>query len=673
MLNTSVHWLLVAIDVSVKSLLMAVVAILLLRLLRIRNSGVRHRVWAGVLCGMLTLPILSRIVPTVPLPFSIDTAWLNSLAEYDLPSEQIAEPESSGPGISAMPAEFIEAPATAANEPFRQQWPSSTPAAPTSFQTPPERSRADVDLHFVTQEAAPDVDATEGQPAHASAPRVPSHIKVLRWLPLAVAVVWLAGAMTMLLRLLLGLVATRGIVHRAINVAGFVPQDSRARVRESSEVRVPVTVGLFRPCILLPTEWREWSSEKLRAVMTHESSHVERSDFSFAVLAELNRCLYWFHPLSWWLRIRLSDLAEEACDDAAIGLTGDPTGYARHLLEVAASLSPGEGRVCRPGLSMARKSNVEGRIHTILDLTRPLSDRLTWKATALIVAVMLPVIAMAAAIRPAGPKETSTELVQDADRETPGNNAGVVGDSQSVSDSGHRPGSPESPAASATPPANYTLAGTVLNPDGTPAVGARLYLVYSGRRLDDGKSSFAETDREGHFEATVDAAICDGQTSIIARSKLWEYGFGHKPAVVFDASGELEKTTEDYWKEILKKRLRNREAVIQLVPDLPVRGKVLTAEGIPVVGARIQVLNVLDGREGNLDNWRTEATKEHADYSKVVKHIHRVVGRDLTLTAFAASRTDDTGSFFVQGLGKDRIASLAILSTGWRSPRQKFE
>ena len=100
---------------------------------------------------------------------------------------------------------------------------------------------------------------------------------------------------------------------------------------------------------------------------------TERGDCLLALLAEVNRCWYWFHPLSWWLRQHLSTLAEAACDDAAVDSTGDRARYARHLLEVAAVVSTHRGRVAALGVSMARRTHVETRINSILDFTRPLS------------------------------------------------------------------------------------------------------------------------------------------------------------------------------------------------------------------------------------------------------------------------------------------------------------
>src|SRR5205814_2225266 len=53
----------------------------------------------------------------------------------------------------------------------------------------------------------------------------------------------------------------------------------RVAVRESPAVDSPLTLGLFRPIILLPAGWREWSAEQLGLVLAHELAHVRRCDF----------------------------------------------------------------------------------------------------------------------------------------------------------------------------------------------------------------------------------------------------------------------------------------------------------------------------------------------------------------------------------------------------------
>src|SRR5262245_5661417 len=64
-------WLSLIIDISIKSILLAGVAALVLLALRLRDTNLRHRVWTAVLVGMLAMPALVYITPAVPLP-----SWL---------------------------------------------------------------------------------------------------------------------------------------------------------------------------------------------------------------------------------------------------------------------------------------------------------------------------------------------------------------------------------------------------------------------------------------------------------------------------------------------------------------------------------------------------------------------------------------------------------------------
>ena len=416
-----------------------------------------------------------------------------------------------------------------------------------------------------------------------------------------------------------------------------------------------------------PVEWRNWSTEKLQAVMTHELTHVERSDFVVALLAEVNRCLYWFHPLSWWLRTRLSDLAEEACDDAAIGLTGDPTGYARHLLEVAAAISTSRGRVIQPGLSMARQSNVEGRIDTILDFTRPLSRRLTWKATLLIATLAVPVIAVASALRPDG--ADSVMGVESGDRETVAEN---------IDDTLAQVETPVDGPATAPPgrttdrdaatPDSFRLSGKVLDPGGKPFKGARIHIAHWNSRMGKfTKKPFAESDADGQFDATLSADKCEANSRVIAVAD--GFGFAHDLAAAFDASGELLDAAPDYLQATFRKSLEGHDDTLKLTADThPISGQLRNAEGAPVAPTRIEILSISDGRNG-LDAWEAAAAKEDAVYQTVSKHVADVIsGPPAQLTATKIELNSD-GTFRIHGIGPDRIVDLAILAPNVASHR----
>lgn len=89
----------------------------------------------------------------------------------------------------------------------------------------------------------------------------------------------------------------------------------RPRVRVSTEVHVPVAVESDADVvILLPDSWKRWDETKLRLVMLHEMCHVKRNDPATTLLACFATCIFWFHPLAWFLKRRLASLAEDAGD-----------------------------------------------------------------------------------------------------------------------------------------------------------------------------------------------------------------------------------------------------------------------------------------------------------------------------------------------------------------------
>jgi bla regulator protein blaR1 len=160
----------------------------------------------------------------------------------------------------------------------------------------------------------------------------------------------------MLLRLTLGLALSWRLVHRSQPVRdGW---DVCDRIRKSKDVSAPVTV--FNT-ILLPSDCAGWTVETRKAVIAHEMCHVFGGDFYVLVIAQLNRAIFWFNPMSWWLHRRLSSLAELASDDAAIGVLGDGPGYAEILLEVVRRSDP-----MIVGVAMARPATIRHRIERIL-------------------------------------------------------------------------------------------------------------------------------------------------------------------------------------------------------------------------------------------------------------------------------------------------------------------
>ena len=330
-------------DVSIRSLCLAFIAFAMfavMRMHRMRSAAARHAIWSVVLGAMLVLPVLAPLVSPIAVKIAPRT-FLPAFAYQ--PGGALAHTRSSTNARTV------------------------TPTPPT--QAPP------------------------------------------RW-PALLAALYLTVALGFLARLLVGFRQSRRLLLGSETVrderALVLLQDLAGahsipwplpRLCALRAVAVPLTIGAKEPAILLPGDWQSWDDWKLRAVLTHELAHIRRGDWLVAVAASVNRSIFWFHPLAWWLERRLSALAEDACDEAALLLTGDAPRYAGTILEFAAALQASGGRLMQPGVAMARSSKVSRRIHRILE-TRQLAPGILRKSSwVAVLACALPLVYSAAALQ----------------------------------------------------------------------------------------------------------------------------------------------------------------------------------------------------------------------------------------------------------------------------------
>jgi Zn-dependent protease with chaperone function len=144
----------------------------------------------------------------------------------------------------------------------------------------------------------------------------------------ALAAVWAAGFVTMLVRL-----AWRIRASHAAHVTGD---------------GAPAVVGLFRPRILLPAGIeRVLTPSELEAVLLHEGTHARRRDNFIRLLHEIGVCVLWFHPLVWLAGSRISLFRELSCDESVVrGARG------RELVSALMKLAtPGETLLLQAGAS----------------------------------------------------------------------------------------------------------------------------------------------------------------------------------------------------------------------------------------------------------------------------------------------------------------------------------
>jgi beta-lactamase regulating signal transducer with metallopeptidase domain len=313
----------IAASSSLRIIVVAGVVAMLLAALRVSSGGVRHAACTAVLAAMLLMPILPRVVPAIAIPLG-------------LPEAADAAPWAPAPDGMAPTAPGRD------GERFGAQAPAGTNATqaravqPASVRTLPATS-----------------DATSWR------------LRALAIWPIAALGIYLTGVLFFLSRLLVGWVLMRRIVRGSHPVSADSTITSAA-ISDSPGVVVPLTAGVFRPRILLPSTWRTWPEEKLQAVLAHEVAHVRRRDPLIALAACVNRAVFWFNPLGWWLERTLAKSAEDACDDAALRTVTTPRRYAELLLDMAESVRSRSGRVAWQGVGVDGTGLLGQRIDRIL-------------------------------------------------------------------------------------------------------------------------------------------------------------------------------------------------------------------------------------------------------------------------------------------------------------------
>ncbi len=116
-------------------------------------------------------------------------------------------------------------------------------------------------------------------------------------------------------------------------------------IRQSSRFSAPLTYGIFRPVILMPTSTEWENTNALQYVLAHEYMHIRRFDSFTKLVLIAVLCVHWFNPLVWAMYILANRDIELSCDEAVVRLFGEnmKAAYARSLIsmeETRSSLAP---------------------------------------------------------------------------------------------------------------------------------------------------------------------------------------------------------------------------------------------------------------------------------------------------------------------------------------------
>ncbi|MEW5981848.1 MAG: M56 family metallopeptidase [Acidobacteriota bacterium] len=376
-------WLPILANAVLKATMLLAGAGLLTLALRRRSAAVRHLVWSMALAGSLATPVLMIVLPAWTLPVLPSAGSL---------SAERADPTTFG-GNESWPYSRVEALGT------------SGPATPSAgdHPAPPAAGQQANPAPGTMPDPGPREAA---QPvAGAGAGSTAGQLLVLI-LPGAATLlaIWGAVAFVLVGRLVVGHIRVRRMARRTAEAPGWEPlarvlsgQAGLARTPrfiEGAPSAMPMTWGLFRPVVMVPSVAADWPDARLRAVLLHELAHVRRRDCLTQTVAGLVCALYWFNPLAWVAAARLRAERERACDDTVLAAGADGGDYAEQLLDIARALRPAD-LLSWATVSMARRSQLEGRLLAILDpdLPRRTPTRAAAALAVLALAVLVPMLA----------------------------------------------------------------------------------------------------------------------------------------------------------------------------------------------------------------------------------------------------------------------------------------
>ncbi len=336
-------WFLLFMGAALKSTAVLGVAWLCAFLLRGRSAASRHLVWTAAAAAVLALPFLSVSLPALPVAASALVLDVGVLFR----TTTTAHPDAA----TAQSRQPTSAPAPARSLPWRPDW------------------------------------------------------------RLSLMLLWAAGSAAAFAQMLIACAGMRRIRRAArpspdrrlsVELAQELGIRHAVEVLETAEGTMPMTFGIVRPAVFLPSDAAEWTEERRRIVLLHELAHVSRGDVATQLLARLAVILNWWNPLAWTAWREFLKERERATDDLVLHAGACASDYASHLLEVARAMhsAPNLGWAA---VAMARRSQLEGRLIAILDsgVDRKTTGRASALATALVaVAIVAPLAAVRAQEKP---------------------------------------------------------------------------------------------------------------------------------------------------------------------------------------------------------------------------------------------------------------------------------
>jgi beta-lactamase regulating signal transducer with metallopeptidase domain len=605
-----------------QSTLVIAAGLIVARLLRSKGAAIQSAVYRATLAAALACPCVSLLLSAVETPtlrFDLDILSARSSAPASETASAPVHNESPDTSLAAISPRDAE-------RDYRESADRRDPSPAVMPST--------------TATSTADIDAGPQSPAIASSLRTASS---LPWRSLAIGALstaWLLGTCLLSIRLLLGYRLAASLRQTALPTDGqtislCLTLAERLGVRAPSVLQTPfasspLLMGVLRPVILLPEQTGDAPS---REILVHELAHLIRRDPAWNALGRLGTALWFFQPLMWLLVRRMVVAAEEVCDDYVLHLGSDRPGYARQLVDIAQQYCPA------PAIGVgviSPRSWVGRRVVRILDPSRQLSMHTSRRAVAVAVAAFLAATILVGLIgigrqqAIASPADTSTS--SDDPSPTP-------------------PSTPASKNAR-----QIIVRGKVLSPDGQPLPGATVragvdhWAMLDSIASHDDKLPVSETKTDANGDFTISFTTQPyGDLSRLDRrwQDIWKQTNIAASAPGYGAAWVTYKDIQP-----------DRPITLQLVPDVPVKGRVVDTAGKPVAGLEITVAkdNVEAAKDENLAPWIAGIKEGQLPW--VVVNLSPREIEPAIIGVPEQVTTDAEGRFEIRGVGRDRHLDL---------------
>lgn len=248
-----------------------------------------------------------------------------------------------------------------------------------------------------------------------------------RW-PLALAGIWLLISLLMFGRLAHSYYAL--LVMRRSLSPGEATQQARVELLTaqfgirrfvllftSPNVTMPMTVGAFKPIIVLPPNLAaHLSASEFDSVVAHELAHIRRWDYLTNLLQRFTQALLFFHPAVWFIGQQLMIERELACDDWAVKMC-EPRRYASCLTRLVEMLGDSRPLAAAAGILFG-KHVISRRVEMILNRERNATTAVSKPAVAYAIGLAALLVAACSLLSPVVAVPLGQQKAKQAKKET---------------------------------------------------------------------------------------------------------------------------------------------------------------------------------------------------------------------------------------------------------------